>query len=140
MRILVGLGGALVAAVVTSGVVLAQDRPEDYASALKANCAKELVAQCKGVAEGRGHLLACLYSRESKLSPKCSDTVYGSMERWGMMLAALANVTRVCEADARRLCNGVQPGNGNLIDCLGAARKSVSAKCNATLDMAFLRP
>jgi hypothetical protein len=148
MKICSGLAVAFVAAFAVN-IAAAQDRPEDYAMTLKTNCAKEIGTQCKGIVEGRGRLLACLYSHDSKLSPKCGDsllspkcgdTVYGSMERWGMMLAALANVTRVCEADARRLCNGVQPGNGNLIDCLGAARKSVSAKCNATLDMAFLRP
>jgi hypothetical protein len=139
MKICSGLAVAFVAAFAVN-IAAAQDRPEDYAMTLKTNCAKEISTQCKGIVEGRGRLLACLYSHDSKLSPKCGDTVYGSMERWGMMRAALANVTRVCEADARRLCNGVQPGNGNLIDCLGAARKSVSAKCNATLDMAFLRP
>jgi hypothetical protein len=140
MNIRAILAVALLATLVSIGVAYAQDRPEQYAAALKTNCAKELRSQCKGVAEGHGRLLACLYSHENKLSAKCSTTVDGSLERLGAMLGALANVTRVCEADARRLCNGVQPGYGHLIDCLSKARKAVSARCNATLDTAFLRP
>jgi hypothetical protein len=121
-------------------VAHAQDRPEDYARMLKSDCSKEIRTQCKGLVEGRGRLLACLYSHENKLTPKCSATVYGSLERLGMMLGAIANVTRICEVDARRLCSGVKPGDGNLINCLSKARASVSAQCNTTLDTAFLRP
>jgi hypothetical protein len=118
----------------------AQDKPEDYAAALRQDCGKEIRTLCSGVTNGRGRLLACLYARESKLSPRCGDRVYGSLERLGEALGALANVRRVCDADVRRLCQGVQPGNGHLIDCLAKARPSVSERCNATLDLAFLRP
>lgn len=131
--------GALLTVVVMAQAV-AQDRPEEYAAALKANCAKQIKSYCKGVVEGQGRLLACLYAREDRLPAKCGLTVDASLERLGMMLAALANVVHVCEADAKRLCNGVEPGNGHLIDCLSKARQSVSAQCNATLDMGFLRP
>lgn len=124
----------------STSIAAAQDKPQDYAAALKADCAKELKAQCKGVVEGRGRLLACLYARQEKLSARCSGTVDLSLERWGEMIGALANVRRVCEVDVRRLCAGVKPGNGNLVDCLWIARKSVSAQCNTTLDLAFLRP
>jgi len=124
----------------SAGVVSAQDRVEDYVAALRANCAKEVGAHCKGVKEGQGRLLACLYAHEDKLSARCGNVVLGSVERLGVMLGALANVRRVCEADAKRLCNGVVAGNGNLVGCLAQARRSVSAQCNATLDAAFLRP
>jgi hypothetical protein len=133
----------VLATIITVGladVATAQDTPEQYAAALKASCAKELKAQCRGVIEGRGRLLACLYSHQNKLSAGCGNIVNASLERLGLMLGALANVTRICDADAHRLCNGVEPGNGNLIDCLARARKSVSSQCNATLDAAFLRP
>jgi hypothetical protein len=129
-------------AVVFSSFVpaLAQDRPEDYRVALRADCAKELKGMCNGVKDGSGRLLACLYSREDKLSQRCDLTLTGSIERLGEALGALANVRRVCQRDALRLCNGVVPGNGNLISCLTTGRKSVSSECNATMDAAFLRP
>jgi hypothetical protein len=122
------------------GIANAQDKVEDYVAALNATCTKEIKAQCKGVKEGRGRLLACLYAHENRLSARCGNTVMASLERLGVMLGALANVMRVCEADAKRICNGVVAGEGNLIGCLAAGRKSVSAQCNATLDAAFLRP
>jgi hypothetical protein len=130
----------LIFAGATCGAASAQDRIEDYVAALKVACAKEIKAQCKGIKEGKGRILACLYGREDKLSPRCGEVVLGSLDRLGEMLAALANVRRVCEADAKRLCNGVAAGEGNLIGCLAAARRSVSSQCNATLDSAFLRP
>ena len=132
-----------IALIVTFGTVFvasAQDRPDQYAAILKADCAKEIKSQCKGVVEGRGRLLACLYARQNKASAKCATTVDASLIRLGEMMGALANVRRVCESDARRLCTGVQVGDGNLVDCLYAARKSVSAQCNTALDLAFLRP
>jgi hypothetical protein len=79
---------ALLATSVSIGMAYAQDRPEQYAAALKTNCAKELRSQCKGVVEGQGRLLACLYAHENKLSAKCSTTVDGSLERLGAMLGA----------------------------------------------------
>ena len=118
----------------------AQDRAADYAVAVKADCAKELKTRCKGVREGGGRMLACLYSHDDKVSAKCAATISMSAVRLGEALGALANVRRVCDGDARRLCSGVMPGDGNLIDCLAQARKGVSQACNATLDAAFLRP
>jgi hypothetical protein len=119
---------------------VAQDRPADYAAAIQANCSKELKSQCKSVSAGRGRLLACLYAYESKLSARCGNVVMGSIDRLGEALTALANVRRVCQGDADRLCHGVVAGDGNLIGCLTQARKVVSSQCNATLDAAFLRP
>jgi hypothetical protein len=124
----------------TLNFAAAQDKPGEYAAAIKADCGKELKSLCKGVKEGGGRVLACLYSREDKLGAKCAATVAASQERLADAVAALANVRRVCEADAKRLCSGVMPGDGNLIDCLSQARKAVSQTCNGTLDAAFLRP
>jgi hypothetical protein len=118
----------------------AQDKPEDYAVAIKANCGKELKAQCQGVKDGKARLLACLYAHEDRLSKRCGQTVVVSLTRLGIMLGALANVQRVCEPEVKRLCDGVIAGNGNLIGCLSAKRKEVSEQCNLALDAAFLRP
>ena len=121
-------------------VVSAQDTKTQWQQVIRSNCGKELKAYCAGVPEGRGRLVACLYARENKLSAKCGEAVSASLERLGTALGALANVQRVCEPDARRLCNGMVAGNGNLVGCLTTAKRSVSAQCNATLDAAFLRP
>ena len=105
-----------------------------------AHCGTEIKSQCEGVKEGGGRLLACLYAREGKLSADCGNVVAVSIERLGVVLGAFANVVRICEGDAKRVCNGVVAGNGNLVGCLSHMKQSVSAQCNATLDAAFLRP
>lgn len=116
----------------------AQDKPRDYAGMLKADCATELTNLCSDVAGGEGRLLACLYSREDKLSERCAGSVMMSLERLGVALGALANVVRVCQPDALRLCHGKIAGDGNLVGCLASSRSLVSTQCNATLDAAFL--
>jgi len=116
----------------------ARDRVQSYLAAVNAGCGVELAKYCKDVAGGEGRLLACLYSHEPNLSDRCGTIVMSSMERLGIALGALANVARVCQADAQRLCNGVIAGNGNLVGCLSSAKTSVSAQCNATLEAAML--
>ena len=119
----------------------AEDRPGPAAAAaLKADCAKELKSQCRGVQEGRGRMLACLYSHDKSLSPKCATTVATSAERLVEALSAVADVRRVCDADAKLHCIGVLPGDSRLVDCLTGFRKSVSQACNTALDTASLRP
>ncbi len=119
----------------------AQERPErSAAAAIKTDCAKELKSQCRSVQEGRGRLLACLYSHDKMLSPKCATTVAASAEQLVEALGAVANVRRVCDADVKRFCTVVLPGEGKLVDCLTGFKKSVSSACSAALDTASLRP
>ncbi|MCO5965073.1 cysteine rich repeat-containing protein [Sinorhizobium meliloti] len=42
-------------------------------------------------------------------------------------------VRSACEADVERLCNGVQPGGGKLMQCLQQNASSLSETCTATL-------
>jgi hypothetical protein len=54
--------------------------------------------------------------------------------------AALANnIVRTCDRDALQRCQGNVMGQGSILGCLTTARRSVSARCNAALDAAFLR-
>jgi hypothetical protein len=132
---------ALAAAVLCiAAIANAQDTPAQWATYIQGNCGKEIKAHCKGVPSGQGRVLACLYAFSNKLSPKCEDAVFNSSERLGVAMGALANIKRACEADTRRLCAGVQLGNGNVVSCLTKAKGTVSATCNNTLDAAFLRP
>src|SRR4051812_7061106 len=126
--------------VLLSSPALAQDKTEQWKAFLQSSCGKELKTYCKGVTSGQGRYLACLYSREDKLPAKCNEAVLASTERLALALTAVGNSVRACDADAKRLCNGVVAGDGNLLGCLAQARRSVSAACNATLDAAFMRP
>jgi hypothetical protein len=131
---------AMAALILAAPAAKAQDTPAQWAAYIQGSCGKEIKTYCKGVPSGAGRVLACLYAFSNKLSAKCANTVLDSSERVGVAMGALGNLRRACEADTRRLCNGVQIGNSNLINCLAQARNAVSASCNSTLDAAFLRP
>ena len=42
-------------------------------------------------------------------------------------------VRTACEADVKKLCAGVQPGGGRLIQCLKEHKDEVTPPCQATL-------
>jgi hypothetical protein len=88
-----------------------------------AACGHELKKQCSGVEVKANNMLECLQT--SQVSARC---------------AALAHhVVRSCDRDAAQLCQGVVAGRGNILGCLTAAKRAVSARCNAALNAAFLR-
>jgi hypothetical protein len=70
-------------------------------------------------------MLECLRKNQEKLSPRC--------------VARANNVVRNCDRDAAQLCQNVVAGQGNILGCLTTAKGSVSRRCNAALDAAFLR-
>ncbi|TZG33476.1 cysteine rich repeat-containing protein [Agrobacterium sp. B1(2019)] len=45
----------------------------------------------------------------------------------------MLEVRSACEADVKKLCNGVQPGGGKLMQCLQQNASSVSETCSAKL-------
>ena len=120
------LSVAILISAVHFDVAQAQDNTKKGRVALAVACGNELKKQCSGVAVRANDLLSCLHDSEKKFSARC---------------AALAdNVVRRCDSDAARLCQGVGVGNGNvIIECLTAAKRSVSSRCNAAIDAAFLR-
>ena len=91
-RYFFGACAVLVAALVNVSIANAQSRPQDYHRALSAACAKEISVQCKGVADVRGQLLACLYEHQASLSLRCEGAVRGTMLRLGKMLANVESV------------------------------------------------
>jgi hypothetical protein len=131
------LAGALIFA---NPVANAQVRTELYAAAIKADCAKEIKAQCRHVQQGRGRLLACLYSQDKMLAPKCATTVMASAAGLVEAINATADLRRACDAEAKQHCTIVPPGDGRLVDCLNLYRKTISQACNAALDTASSRP
>ena len=46
---------------------------------------------------------------------------------------ARAAVLRVCDVDIKRFCAGVQPGDGNLMECFYKARQNMSPSCQTAV-------
>jgi hypothetical protein len=89
-------------------------------------CGQELQKVCTGVMIFGNNALECLKRDQAKLSKRCAATAN--------------NIVRACDRDAAQLCAGnVLTGQGGVLGCLTTARRSVSARCNAALDAAFVR-
>ena len=132
---------AVLLSVLTPGTSVAQSPVvAQWKAYVLQSCGKEIKRSCKGVAGGDGRLLACLYAREKSLSAGCKPAVSAALERLNRSYAAGLEAQRICEPDAKRFCNGMVAGDGNLIGCLAKARARVSQACNAVLDEALMRP
>ncbi|KGD92886.1 MULTISPECIES: cysteine rich repeat-containing protein [Rhizobium/Agrobacterium group] len=59
--------------------------------------------------------------------------VAGTVNAQEMSRQQMREVRSACEADVRRLCSGIQPGGGKLLQCLQQNASSVSATCTAKL-------
>ena len=107
--------------VILNSAVQAEDNPRKS----RAACGKELQKQCTGVPVLANNMLECLKKNHERLPPRC--------------VARANNVVRMCDRDAAQLCQNVVAGQGNILECLTTAKRSVSRLCNAALDTAFLR-
>ncbi len=43
------------------------------------------------------------------------------------------NIRRACGADIQRLCSGIQPGGGRLMQCMRSHQSELSSACQAAL-------
>lgn len=96
-------------------------------------CEKELKTYCADVTPGQGRILACLYSREDKLSAKCDFALYDAAAQLERAVAALTYVANECDEDLDKHCSSIAPGQGRLLDCLDKNAKKVSQRCKKAI-------
>jgi outer membrane protein OmpA-like peptidoglycan-associated protein len=92
-------------------------------------CAKDIDRACKTFGLGGGRVQQCLNQHQATVSANCKSTMNALVILLQKRAAARAAVARVCDADIRRVCSGVQAGDGNLLECFFKARRNVSAAC-----------
>ena len=101
--------------------------------AVGAACSGDIAKFCKTASLGGGRIGQCLAQNGSKVSAGCKTAMVAMTELVKKRGVARAAVMKVCDADIRRLCAGIAPGDGNLLQCFMEARKSVSARCRQTV-------
>lgn len=94
-----------------------------------ANCSADIAKYCKTAALGGGRVQQCLEQNQAHVSPSCKATSTALSALLKKRAAARASVLSVCDSDIRRLCAGIQPGDGNLMECFYKAKRNTSAKC-----------
>jgi hypothetical protein len=120
----------LAAFLLIAGGACASAQTIGYAGAIdrvSASCRADIQKHCKNVNLGGGRMLQCLDS--SGASPSCRASITAVRVLVAKRAEARALIPRVCDADIRRVCAGVQPGDGNLMECFYKAKRNISPPC-----------
>src|ERR1700680_4327099 len=72
---------------------------EDAAALLGASCAKEIVANCRGVNLDPTRMKDCLYRNQDSLSPQCATDYVRAFDAIQKRVAARLSVTKLCARD-----------------------------------------
>src|SRR5262245_40849163 len=99
----------------------------DAIDQLARSCARDIVNFCKQTALGGGRIQQCL--GQAGVSAGCKNNLSELQALLKKRMAARAAVPRVCDTDIRRMCTGVQAGDGNLMECFYKAKRNVSPAC-----------
>jgi hypothetical protein len=131
-------------------------------SAIRSACRSDFMADCSGVQPGGAAALQCLQRNAAHLSGGCRSAVAaigeaapGTAPASAAAPAATAapaaapigsmpamrprdalRILRICGADARALCPGIEPGGGRLLSCLAQNAAGLSPDCRAELSAA----
>lgn len=85
-------------------------------------CRDDAAKLCQGVQPGGGAIARCLKSHESELSPACKRNIAKAKEE-------IKEAKEACEGDAKKLCEGIKPGGGKIIQCLKQHESDLSPAC-----------
>jgi Cysteine rich repeat len=100
---------------------------------LAASCGKDIEKFCKRVNLGGGQIAECLEQHYGRVSARCKVTSLELAALLKKRAAARASVRRICELDRLQFCGGMQPGDGNLMECLEKSNYNVSAACQQAI-------
>ena len=107
-----------------------------YAQALDrlaVSCGKDIDRLCKKATLGGGRVTQCLDQNQGAVSANCKASLADMAALLINRAQARAAVMGVCSSDIRRFCDGVAPGDGNLMECFYKARRNMSAACQKTV-------
>ncbi|GGF48955.1 hypothetical protein GCM10007301_05240 [Azorhizobium oxalatiphilum] len=130
---LLGAGLIALAASATTGAQAQTMSYQQAGAMLAKSCGPDIMKYCANANLGGGKILGCLDANASKVSAKCKADFATAKASIAKRTMAQQAIFKVCNADAARLCQGVVPGDGNLITCLVDASKAVSKACNQTI-------
>jgi hypothetical protein len=90
-------------------------------------CRDDAAKLCKDVKPGGGAIVKCLKEHSGELSPACKDNMAKAK-------AAIKEAREACEGDAKKLCEGIKPGGGKIVQCLKQHESELSAECKEEMN------
>lgn len=97
-------------------------------------CSKDIGKFCKNVDLGGGRLGQCLDQNQAGVSATCKTAMADLKSLLQKRATARNAVLRVCDVDIKRLCSGIQQGDGNLMECFYKVKNNTSARCRQTVE------
>jgi hypothetical protein len=85
-------------------------------------CQDDVSKFCSAVKPGKGAVLKCLSENDANLSQGCQEVVHSAQEKAGAFKKA-------CGGDAKKLCQGIPPGQGRVLACLKSREADLSPSC-----------
>jgi Cysteine rich repeat len=92
-------------------------------------CDAEVAQMCPDSPEGPGRK-QCLERRVKELPAACQQQLRERLVKWREERSRLA---KSCQADVKRWCSAVTPGEGQILKCLQEHAQDLSERCYETL-------
>jgi hypothetical protein len=112
-----------------SGVTVPEQIDPRAVQVARLKCEAEIEQLCPNAGEGPARA-RCLEQRAKDLAPLCRPQLRERFVKWK---ENRSRVTAACEADIKRLCAVVKPGDGRIRQCLQEHAQEVSDRCYQTL-------
>ena len=104
---------------------------ESLVTTIETGCKTELKSYCSQVTPGEGRIIACLYSRNDKISGRCEYALYDAAAQLERFIDTLSYLAQECNNDLEKYCGSVRAGEGRLAECLLEKNKDkISNRCS----------
>ena len=97
------------------------------------SCEADAKEFCSKVTPGEGRLLMCALAHEDKISDNCEEALFDAFVQLGDRISNLQFAVEACEDDIENTCNGVEPGEGRIAQCLIDNKAKISESCQAAV-------
>ncbi|MEM9783744.1 MAG: cysteine rich repeat-containing protein [Pseudomonadota bacterium] len=104
-----------------------------YAQSLFSACESDIATYCDTVEPGNGRIMACLYSREDKLSESCDAAAAEPLDILDLFFARLRDVVDDCREDLASLCADSAAGDGRILACLRSQESALGETCRGAI-------
>ena len=122
------------AAICMFGIVSAHAEEADPVEAVFTGCAAEIENYCSQVTLGEGRLAACFFAHEDKLSGQCQYALYEGAVALEQAINAMVYLATSCESDIVTHCQGVEAGDGRILNCLLSQGENLTEECSTAME------